>query len=132
MNNKKRSADIWLAATHPGDTDYKPMVQQSEMRIPFRNTAGRPQHINFPAIEDRTQARGLIKLAATSDANVPVSYYVVAGPAELLGDELSLTAIPPRTKFPITVTVVAWQYGRTGTSPLQTADSVERSFLIIK
>jgi hypothetical protein len=48
------------------------------------------------------------------------------------GDILRLTAIPPRATFPVKVTVVAWQYGRTSEPQLKTADPVEQSFLIVK
>jgi hypothetical protein len=132
MNNKKRSVEIWLAATHPGDDEYKPMVQQSLMRIPFRNTEGPAQHITFPTIDDQTQAGGPVKLDASSDASVPVNYYVLAGPAEISGNMLTFAPIPPRARFPVKVTVVAWQYGRAGASPLQTAEPVERSFYLTK
>jgi hypothetical protein len=130
MNNKHRSVEIWLAATHPGDDQYKPMVQQSLLRIPFRNTKGPAQHITFPLIEDQKEPAGSVEMMATSDAGAPVSYYVLAGPAEIHGSKLTFTPIPPRAKFPVKVTVVAWQYGRAGEQPLQTAEPVEQSFVI--
>ena len=132
MNNRKRTVEIWLQATHPGDDEYKPMIQQSQMRIPFRNTHGPAQHILFPSIKDRAQSDGPVELQASSDAGVPVSYYVLAGPGEITGNTLTFTSIPPRAKFPVKITVVAWQYGRSGESPLQTADPVEQSFNLVK
>ena len=57
-----------------------------------------------------------------------VYYYVKEGPAEIEGNKLVFTRIPPRSKFPLKVTVVAWQYGLAG--EVQTAESVERSFFI--
>ena len=59
-----------------------------------------------------------------------VCYYVKEGPAEIKGDKLVLTKIPPRAKFPVKVTVVAWQYGRSGEPQVQTAEAVEQSFYI--
>ncbi len=43
-------------------------------------------------------------------------------------DKLIFTCIPPRAKYPLKVTVVAWQYGING--QVQTADPVQRSFWI--
>jgi hypothetical protein len=45
---------------------------------------------------------------------------------------LKLTAIPPRAKFPVKVTVVAWQYGRSVEPLLKTAEPVTREFYITK
>lgn len=44
---------------------------------------------------------------------------------------LRLTAIPPRAKFPLKVTVVAWQYGRASEPRLKSAVPVERTFAIV-
>ena len=73
-----------------------------------------------------------VKLSATSDAGVPVHYFIREGPAEIDGDGFKFTAIPSRAKFPVKVTVVAWQYGRSIEPKLQTAEPVERTFLMIK
>lgn len=67
---------------------------------------------------------------AQSDCGLPVYYYIKEGPAEVKDGQIVLTQIPPRTKFPVKVTVVAWQYGIRG--KIQTAEPVERSFYIVK
>lgn len=59
-----------------------------------------------------------------------VYYYVKEGPAEIEGNRMVMTKIPPRTKFPVKVTVVAWQYGIRG--KYKTSETVERSFYIEK
>jgi hypothetical protein len=41
---------------------------------------------------------------------------------------LKFTPVPPRAKFPVRVTVVAWQYGRSAAPKLKSAEPVERSF----
>lgn len=122
--------ELVFAATHPGDREYKLAVQQAHMFIPARNTQGAEQHITFPAISDQKAGTKPLKLNATSDADVPVYYYVREGPAEVDGDILKFTAIPPRAKFPIKVTVVAWQYGRSNEPKLKTAEPVVCEFLI--
>jgi hypothetical protein len=130
-NNTKRSNDVWFMATHPGDAEYKRAVQQASMRFPLTNKAGAAQSITFPPIGDQTAGAAPIDLKATSSASVPVYYYVREGPAEIDADRtLRFTAIPPRAKFPITVTVVAWQWGRSIDPKLQSAAPVEQQFLI--
>ncbi len=133
FNNPKRSSDMWFFLTYPGDGKYKKMVQQAELRFPLTNTKGKPQEIDFPKIPDQPAAHSAvpIKLQATSSARIPVYYYVREGPAEV--DDhgtLTLTRIPPRSKYPILVTVVAWQWGRSTAPLIQSAKPVEQTFRI--
>jgi len=130
MDNKKRSNEIWLSASHPGDDVYKRSVQQSVMNIPIRNNEGKEQHITFPSIPDQAAGPRSLKLNAKSDADVPVCFYVREGPAEIEGDKLKISELPPRSRMPVKVTVVAWQYGRSSGSKLKTAEPVERTFKI--
>ena len=130
MDNPRRTGDIWLLAANEGDGKYKSAVQQLNIRIPYRNTEGKRQYILFPGIEDVREGVKSVSLEAVSDCGLPVYYYVKEGPVELQGNKLVFTKIPSRSKFPIKVTVVAWQYGIAG--QVQTADPVERSFLIKK
>ena len=127
-----RNYELVLAATHPGDAEYKSAVQQAHMFIPSRNTQGAEQHIVFPEIPNQKFGIESLKLNASSDANVPVHYFVREGPAKIDGDELKFTPIPPRAKFPVTVTVVAWQYGRSIEPKLKTAEPVKQTFSIVK
>ena len=109
------------------------MVQQAELRFPLTNTRGKPQEIEFPSISDQKAAASMvpIKLRATSSAGVPVYYYVRQGPAEVDDSgTLTFTAIPPRSKYPISVTVVAWQWGRSIDPLIQSAKPVARTFSI--
>jgi hypothetical protein len=102
------------------------------LRFPLRNEAGADQRISFDAIpEQRTPTRS-ISLHATSSARAKVYFYVREGPAEIHGDTLVFTSIPPRAKFPIKVTVVAWQWGRSIEPKLKTAEPVEHTFAIVK
>jgi len=128
MNNPRRTWDMVLCAEAPGDATFKESVQQIEIKLPFRNTGGLRQAILFPSIQDVKAGVDGIELKAVSDQGLPVSYYVKEGPAEVEGDRLVLTQIPPRTKYPVKVTVVAWQYGLK--DKVQTAEPVERTFFI--
>lgn len=124
------SYELWFAAIHPGDERYKPAVQQAQMLVPPLNTAGRVQQLTFSAIPDQRENEKGIKLNASSDANVPVSFYVQDGPAEIVGDRLNLLKVPPGSRFPVKVTVVAWQYGNSNEPKLQTAKPVINTFWI--
>jgi hypothetical protein len=124
--------EVVLAATHPGDAEYKPAVQQAHLFVPARNKIGADQHISFPPIPDQKAGITSLKLGAKSDAGVPVQYVVREGPAEVDGDILKFTPLPPRTKFPAKVTVVAWQYGRSSDPKLKSADPVGRTIFVTK
>ena len=131
MANARRGGDIWLLAEQPGDAHYKSAVQQALLHLPLRNTEGREQHLDFPEIPAQTNGVKRVALNATSDAGMPVYYYVREGPAEMAGDELQITRIPPRATFPVKVTVVAWQYGRSMEPKIKSAEPVERTFNIV-
>jgi hypothetical protein len=132
LNTNAREYELVFAATHPGDGEYKAAVQQAHMFIPARNTAGAGQRITFPEIPAQKRGAKLVKLNAVSTANVPVHYCVVQGPAEVEGETLKLCGIPPRARFPVKVTVVAWQYGRSLEPRLKTAEPVERTLEIVQ
>ncbi|MEO7099576.1 MAG: hypothetical protein ABI162_09470, partial [Luteolibacter sp.] len=40
MTNRKRSNEIWLLASHPGDAEYRRAVQQSVLHFPLHNDQG--------------------------------------------------------------------------------------------
>jgi hypothetical protein len=123
---------LWLREEHPGDGRYRHAVQPGQMTIPAKLTQGRPQTIAFPAIGNRKRGTPAVALNATSDSGLAVEYYVVAGPAEAEGSTLRITAIPVKSKYPVKVTVVAYQWGRT-TEPLhQSAEPVEQTLWIEK
>lgn len=132
FNNPKRSNDVWLLAANKGDAVYKSTVQQADLRFPLQNKEGKGQQIIFPAIPNQSVTAKGLKLTASSTAGVPLSYYVKEGPAEVMGNELRFTQIPPRAKFPMRITVVAWQYGRSAAPKLQSAEPVKRTFYIVK
>ncbi len=132
LNTNARNYELVFAATHPGDSQYKAAVQQAHLFIPTRNTQGAEQHITFPEIPGQKAGIKSLPLNATSDAGVPVHYFIREGPAEMAGNILKFKAIPPGAKFPVKVTVVAWQYGRALDPKLKTAAPVERAFCILK
>jgi hypothetical protein len=132
FENSRRTGDIWLLASHPGDREYKSSVQQITMRIPIQNKEGLEQQITFEQIPDVKEGTKILPLKAVASSGMPVYFYVREGPAEVKDGKLILTRIPLRSSFPVKVTVVAWQYGRSLEPKVQTADPVNQSFLITK
>lgn len=130
MTFDRRAGDIWLLAEHPGDARFKSAVQQALMKIPVQLTTGADQMITFPEIQNVKAGTRFVMLNAVSDSGEKVGYFVREGPAEVNGNVLTFTKIPPRAKFPVRVTVVAWQYGRTLEPKLKSARPVERSFYV--
>jgi hypothetical protein len=104
------------------------MVQQARIRL-RPNKTGADQHITFPEIPEQKAGTKSLTLPATSDAGLPVQYYIREGPAEIDGNVLKFTPIPPRAKFPVKVTVVAWPWGH---AKVKTAEPVERTFSIVR
>lgn len=132
LNNEKRTGDIWLMSSHPGDKNHKSTVQQFNMRIPLRNTEGMQQKITFEPLENQKKGVKEIPLKAYSNSGLPVYFYIQEGPAEIKNGKLVITKIPQRAKFPLKVTVVAWQYGRAIEPKIQSAEPVVQSFYLTK
>lgn len=122
-------------AWHPGDSTYNSAVQQSLLTFPATNTSGAAQAITFPQPADQLVGATTIPLTATTTgtatyAGATVYYYVREGAAKVNGSTLEFTTLPPRTKFPSRVTVVATQWGRSIAPLLQTATPVTRTLWI--
>ena len=132
LNNIKRTSDIWLIASNDGDAEYKSAVQQFTMHIPYPNKEGLEQHIQFDPIPNVNLQNQQVDLQAVSTSGMPVYYYVQEGPAEIKENKLIFTPIPQRAIYPVKVTVVAWQYGRSTEPKIQTAEPVSQSFYIEK
>jgi len=123
------SSMLWVR--HPGDEIYRPSIQPIKTGY-INNRKGKPQTITFAKIADQVAGCQQLELQASSDAGLPVDYCVIVGPATVSGKTLRFTAIPPRSHFPVKVTVLAYQYGRSTEPAVQGASLVEQSFMIIK
>jgi hypothetical protein len=98
----------------------------------LRNTEGKAQKITFEKIADvPAGVEGTsVDLKATSDSGLPVRFYVVSGPAVVQGDKLVLTKVPLRAKYPVPVTVAAWQWGSAKEPKVKMADIVKQTFFV--
>lgn len=124
-------AATYLILRHEGDAKTRRTVQPVHMTIE-QNKEGAPQTITFDQPADVPAGTASLKLSAQSDSGLPVSFFVSHGPATVDGDTLKLTPVPPGTKFPVEVSVTAWQWGRASEPPVQTAKPVTRTFQLTK
>lgn len=122
---------VTFMAFHPGDADFR----HTELvgMLPRGFTAfkeGKDQKIDFPPIPDLKVGDAPIELNATSDAGLPVEFHVASGPAIIEDGKLKIAELPARSRLPLPIRVVAYQFGR-GIAPLvKTATPVERTIQI--
>jgi hypothetical protein len=115
-----------------GDRTYRTSIQPGSLVLKS-NQLGVPQKIQWEMPAHIQESTKSIQLKAESNAGLKVSYYVKSGPAELKGNELRVKKIPVKAKYPVQVTVVAYQWGRnTPQDAVQTAPFVERTIWIHK
>jgi hypothetical protein len=123
------SSACYIAARQNGTEAIRASVQPCGVKIQ-KNNSGVAQKITFEKIPDVKIGAKSITLSAKSDSGLPVKFFVRAGPVVVNGDELVFTPIPPRAKFPVAVTVAAWQFGRAGDAPVKT-EIVEQTFNLL-
>jgi hypothetical protein len=95
-----------------------------------QNTSGIAQKINFEPIADTKAGVNDIILNARADSGLPVEFYVEYGPAIIHGNHLVFTQIPPKAKYPVAVTVAAWQWGRAVMPKIKMAPIVKQTFFV--
>lgn len=126
--NYKASATYFTVRTE-GDNAYRTSVEPGSINL-TPNDKGLKQTVDFVELKNVSASTKKIAMRATATSNMPVSFFVKAGPAFIKNNELIFTKIPPSTRFPIKVTVVAYQWGRSKEPQVQTAPYVERIFYI--
>jgi hypothetical protein len=119
----------YVGLRQPGTDNVRAIFQPSGLTL-TKNESGQPQKITFQPIPDVNAHVKRVALHASSDAGLKVEYYVESGPAIILGNELVLTRIPPKSKFPVAVTVAAWQWGRSALPKVKMAQIVKQTFFI--
>jgi len=122
---------VTFMACSAGDTEYRYTEHVGMLPRGFKGlTSGKPQKIIFAPLANMKANSAPVKLQATSDSGLPVQFYVAQGPALIESGRLKISELPARTKFPIAVKVVAWQFG-SGVEPLiQAATPVEQAVQI--
>jgi hypothetical protein len=118
-----------IAAYHPGDAQYRPTIRWAT--IPMPAVKGATQTIEFPQPPNLRVSEGFIKLEARASSGLPIYYEVNYGPVIVKGDRVIIDELPVRAKFPIECKITAWQMGRRIEPPIQPAEPVSRTFLIV-
>jgi len=121
---------VCVALRHRGTPEIREVVQPGYLQL-APNREGAAQNIHFEPIVDQPAGTGTIPLVANADSGMQVRFFVVAGPAKVEGDGLKLTPVPPRTRFPVEITVTAWQWGRSIEPRVQTAEPVTQTFRLL-
>ncbi len=132
FTSSRRTGEIYMMAVYPGDETYRRSVLQSVMMVPRSRDKGIAQRLDFPVIPDQKAGTASYKLNARANTGMPVEYYVEYGPAYIKDGELIFTEIPAGAKYPVEVSVVAWQYGREKDPAIQSAAPVNRKFKLVK
>ena len=119
---------LMLIASHDGDGQYGYTEMAGTLNVPDRFKEGTAQTIDFPQPADVPAGAKDVTLSASATSGLEVSYTVIAGPAEVVGNRLTFTALPPKSPRPVTILVQAWQRGRPIEPLVKTAEPVVRSF----
>ncbi len=122
--------ELWIQEDAAGDSKYRHAVQPGMMRIPAQLTAGVPQVISFDKITNVRRGTKAVTLHATTGSGLPVDYYVVSGPAYVQDGIMYFTPIPIKSEYPVKVTVVSYQWGRSIAPLYRSAEPVEQTFYI--
>jgi hypothetical protein len=118
---------VTFMAFHPGDEQFRYTEQVGMLPRGFSGfKEGKEQTITFAPVGDLKIGQAPVELKATSDAGLPVEFYVASGPAVIENGKLKIAELPARAKLPVAVRIVACQFGR-GVAPLvKTAKPVEQ------
>ena len=128
----KGGGSIMIMAFHPGDKEYAYYEQPVGIKYPQQNKEGTPQTIDFSPIADQKIGAEPFELKATATSGLPVDFCVIEGPVEIRDGKLVQTTIPPRSKFPIKVTIAAMQWGKSIEPKVRSAETIFQSFEINK
>jgi hypothetical protein len=124
---------VWIQEEHPGNDEYRHAVQPGQVQIPAELLKGKGQKINFPNFANRkSNDTKPIRLNAISDSNLPVQYYIETGPAIIEDGFIKIKQAPVNSKYPLKITVVAYQWGRTLSPQYKSAMPVVQSFFLYK
>lgn len=121
----------YFCVRQQGDATYRSSVQAGNVNLPTLTT-GTANVISFPVIANQdVTSLAPITLGATSTAGVTVRYFISSGAAHITNGQLIVDkdSIPPRTHFPMPITVTAYHLG-TVSPAVQTATAVSRTFYI--
>jgi hypothetical protein len=122
----------YIALRQQGNDTIRAIVEPSGINLKgARNSEGKPQIITFEKLPDIKAGTKWLARMARSDSGLPVEFFVLAGPAKIENGRIVFTKIPPRTKYPVEVTIGAWQWGSTREPKVRTAEIAFQRFNIL-
>jgi hypothetical protein len=131
LDRSWKGAACYMIARKEATNDVRFSLQPAAVKL-VENKEGADQKITFDAIADVSAGTASAPLSTKSSANLPVSFYVESGPAVIEEGKVVFTAIPPRAKYPVAVTVAAWQWGNPKDPKIKTAEIVKQTFHLTK
>lgn len=121
----------WIMAYEPGDAEYRSADRPAHILIDVRNKKGESQTLDFPKPDIKPGIRS-VELQGKASSGLPVQFYVESGPAVVEGNTLRLLPIPPRSRYPVRLIVSAYQWGRAGDHPVQSAGPVTQEIVVTR
>lgn len=113
-----------------GNSNVREIVTPGGFNIEARKE-GLDQSIDFEKISDVVAGTSSLDLKAKATSGLPVRFFVKSGPAAVSECRLSFTKIPPGSRYPIEVTVCAWQWGRDRGEKIKSAPTASQTFRIL-
>jgi hypothetical protein len=125
----KTGAASYMAVRQDAAPGVRFGIQPVAVRL-VENNEGAAQTISFDPIPDVKMGTKSVDLSARSDSGLSVEFFVVSGPAVIQDGWLVFTPIPPLARFPVEITVAAWQWGRASEPKVKTAEIVRQTILM--
>jgi hypothetical protein len=132
MKRQGQPWEPWVMAYTPGDAAFRSADKPAHILVDITRTTGSEQQLHFAPLKDVQVGNTLIPLKATATSGLPVQFFVISGPVELDGNALRLRELPAGAHFPIHVVIGAYQWGRDGAEPVQSAGPVMQEFQLTK
>ena len=111
-----KASTTYIVLKQDGDDSIRTTIAPAQLVL-VPNTKGATQLITFKPIENTHVSTKQISLHATASSGMPVRFYVKSGPAYIENDQLYITEVPPKSIFPVRVTVVAYQWAEQWLQP---------------
>ena len=125
------TARVTFMAYSEGDDEFRYTERVGMIvDLPASLGEGKVQTITFAPLHDMTSKSDPIELKATSDSGLPVAYQTAYGPARIESGKLVIAELPARAKFPVKISVVAYQFGSGVEPKVRPAEPIAREFLL--
>jgi hypothetical protein len=120
----------FVLAHHAGDAAYRWAEQPANVQVSIALTKGEPQTITWEPVAAVAASALPLTLTATSTSGLPVRFLVDAGPGRIVDGQLVLADVPANAAWPLTIEVIATQYGSAVPPLVASAVSVRQQISI--